>query len=206
MRKEQMIQRVINLPFEKHDIIITDNDGVEVSVFRPKEVPRRLRQKYDPNKNFQIWLKEGDEHFRPNHLRLIIDLDLRMRSRPDLQKRLLQAFDDIFYGENPDIVVERFKSETFEHKLNSLNIITTLMQLFTIEQEINYTSESKFDPPTLFLLGWVRAAICRNKEIDNLCMSIGRFQPPPSRFTDMENKKKHHKYNPNRPNLWYFTE
>lgn len=203
---EDMKQRVISLPFEKHDIILTDNNGVEVSVFRPREVPRRLRQKYDPNKNFQIWLKEGDEHFRPNHLRLIIDLDLRMRSRPDLQKRLLQAFDDIFYGEDPDIVVERFKGEVFEHKLNSLNVITTLMQLFTIEQAINYTSESKFDPPTLFLLGWVRAAICQNKEIDNLCMSIGRFQPPPSRFTDMENKKKHRKYNLNRPNLWYFGD
>lgn len=204
---DQMIQRVINLPFETYDIILTDNEGVELSIFRPREVPRRLRQNYDPNKNFQIWLKEGNEHFRPNHLRLIIDLDLRVRSRPDLQEKLAQAFDDIFYGEDPDIVVERFQEDIFEHKLNSLNIIATMMQLFVVEQAINYTSESRFDPPTLFLLGWVRAAICRYKEIDNLCMSIGRFQPPPSRFTEMDNKKKkNRKYNPNRPNLWYFDK
>jgi hypothetical protein len=200
---EEMVRRVIDLPFETHDIILTDNEGVELSVFRPRVVPRRLRQNYDPNKNFQIWLKEVTEHFRPNHLRLIIDLDLMVRSRPDLQRKLAQAFDDIFFGEDPDIVVERFQDDIFDHKLNSLSVIATMMQLFVVEQAINYTSESRFDPPTLFLLGWVRAAICRYKEIDNLCMSIGRFQPPPSRFTEMDNKKNR-KYNPNRPNLWYF--
>ncbi len=200
---EDMTRRVVNLPFETHDVILTDNEGVELFIFRPREVPRRLRQNYDPKKNFQIWLKEGNDHFRPNHLRLIIDLDLRVRSRPDLQEKLARAFDDIFYGEDPDIVVERFHYDIFEHKLNNLDIIATMMQLFVVEQAINYTSESRFDPPTLFLLGWVRATICQYKEIDNLCMSIGRFQPPPPKFTEMDNKKNR-KYNSNRPNLWYF--
>ncbi|MFZ3058516.1 MAG: hypothetical protein WA102_02150 [Candidatus Methanoperedens sp.] len=205
MRQQDMIDRVLNLPFEEFDVLLTDNDGVELSIFRPRKVPKRLRQNYDPNKNFQIWLKEDDDHFRPNHLRLMIDLDLRVRSRPDLQKKLLTAFDDIFYGEDPEIVVERFRDETFEHELNSLLIITTLMQLFVVEQAINYTSESKFDPPTLFLLGWVRAVICGYKEIDNICMSIGRFQPPPLTFTSKDNKK-HKKYDLNRRDLWYFEE
>lgn len=205
MRMEQMTQRVIDLPFETFDTILTDNEGVEISIFRPREVPRRLRQNYDPNRNFQIWLREGNEHFKPNHLRLIIDLDLRVRSRPDLQRNLAQSFDNIFYGEDPDIMIERFNAAVFEHELNSLRIIATMMQLFIVEQTLNYTSESKFDPPTLFLLGWVRATICHYKEIDNLCMSIGRFQPPPPRFTDMENRK-HRNYRSNRPNLWYFGE
>ena len=135
----------------------------------------------------------------------MIDLDLKIRSRPDLQKELLKAFDDIFYGEDPEIVVKRFNGIKFEHELNSLIIIATMMQLFIVEQAINYTSESKFDPPTLFLLGWVRAVLCKYKEIDNLCMSIGRFQPPAPRFTSMENKK-HKKYSSNRPELWYFNE
>lgn len=200
---KQMIQRVITLPFEIYDVILTDNEGVELSVFRPRKVPKRLKQNYDPNKNFQIWLKEEDNHFRPNHLRLMIDLDLRVRSRPDLQEKLLKAFDDIFYGEDPEIVVERFRDETFEHELNSLLIIATLMQLFVVEQAINYTSKSNFDPPTVFLLGWVRAVICGYKEIDNICMSIGR--PPSPRFTSMDNKK-HKKYDPNRRDLWYFKD
>jgi len=53
--------------------------------------------------------------------------------------------------------------------------------------------------------GWIRAVICRYKEIDNICMSIGRFQPPPTRFTAMDNKK-HRKYDPNRRDLWYFED
>jgi hypothetical protein len=118
---EEMVRRVIDLPFETPDIILTDNEGVELSVFRPRVVPRRLRQNYDPNKNFQIWLKEVTEHFRPNHLRLIIDLDLMVRSRPDLQRKLAQAFDDIFYGEDPDIVVERFQDDIFEPAFPTLN-------------------------------------------------------------------------------------
>jgi len=202
---QEITKRAIDLPFEEHDVILTDNNGVELSIFRPIKVPKGLRQKYDAKKNFQIWLKEKDDHFRPNHLRLIIDLDLKVRSRPDLQKELLKAFDDIFYGEDPEIVVKRFNGIKFEHELNSIIIIATLMQLFIVEQAINYTSESKFDPPTLFFLGWVRAVLCRHKEIDNLCMSIGRFQPPPPRFTSMENKK-HAKYSPNRPELWYLNE
>ena len=52
-------------------------------------------------KNFQIWLKEGEREFRPNHLRVMIDLNLRIRSRGDLKERLLFAFDNIFYGRDP---------------------------------------------------------------------------------------------------------
>lgn len=205
MKMKDMIKRAIDLPFEQHDIILVDDNCVELSIYRPIKVSKGLRQEYDSKKNFQIWLKDKNNHFKPNHLRLMIDLDLKLRSRPDLQKELLKAFDGIFYGEDPEIVVKRFEGVEFKHELDSLAIIANLMQLFVVEQAINYTRESKFAPPTLFLLGWVRAVLCKHKEIDNLCMSIGRFQPPPPKFTSMDNKK-HRNYSSDRPELWYLDE
>ena len=205
MKMKDMVKRAIDLSFEEHDVILVDDEGVELSIYRPIKVPKGLRQEYDSKTNFQIWLKDKDNHFKPNHLRLIIDLDLKLRSCPDLQKELLKAFDDIFCGEDTEIVVKRFESIKFKHELNSFAIIANLMQLFVVEQAINYTKESKFDPPTLFLLGWVRAVLCKHKEIDNLCMSIGRFQPPSPKFTSMDNKK-HRNYKSDRAELWYFDE
>ena len=77
-----MFEKVKNLDFDVHDIVFY-KEGIEVSIFRPSELSNRFKD-YDKSKNFQIWLKEGNRDFRPNHLRVMIDLNLRVRSRPDL--------------------------------------------------------------------------------------------------------------------------
>lgn len=172
--------------------------GVEIYIIRPKG---KFKQ-YDPKKNFQIFIKEGERKFRPNHLRIFIDLHLRVRSRPELKDKLLIAFDSIFYKKDPIVSVKKIKKENFEHYLNSISIIAVLSQLFIIEQEYNYIGESKYDPPTLFYQGWIRQFIDSSKEIDNLCMSVCSRQPPAAKYTNLENKK-HKKWNSNNPELWY---
>lgn len=203
MKYNEIFSVIKNLQFDVKESICIDDNNVELFIIRPSEVSSNLRNEYTKEKNFQIWLSYNDvRKFRPNHLRILIDLNLRARLRPDLTKKLLLAFDSIFYREDPNEAINSLENEKFEYMLNSLKIIANLSQLFLVEQEYNY-QESKFDPKTLFYQGWVREFIHNSKEIDNLCMSVARFQPPKAQYTDRENKKNLRKYQPDLKPLWY---
>ncbi|ODS38276.1 MAG: hypothetical protein A7315_12705 [Candidatus Altiarchaeales archaeon WOR_SM1_79] len=200
MKYKETFKIIKNLEFDKEKIICKEK-GIEIFILRPSKLSKRFKD-YDVKKNFQIWLREGERVFRPNHLRIMIDLNLRVRSRPDLKKGLLLIFDNIFYGNDPDLEIKRIENENFEHFLNPLRIIANLAQLFIIEQEYGYPGESNYDPGTLFLQGWIREFIDSPKEIDNLCMSVCRPQPPKTQYTSKENKK-HKNYEKNLKPLWY---
>jgi len=203
MLKADMFKIVKELPFDKR-VSVFKKGGLEVQLFRPSVLSARFKD-YDVKKNFQIWLKEGDREFRPNHLRVMIDLNLRVRSRPDLKKDLLLAFDNIFYGKDPEKELLKLQKENFEHYLNELMIIGVLVQLFILEQEYGYHKESMFEPPTLFFQGWIREFIDNPKEIDNLCMSVAHGQPPIAKYVNRENKKN--KFFVKEPSaLWYLGD
>ena len=104
--------------------------------------------------------------------------------------------------EGPEKELQELEKEKFEHFLNPLIITGILFQLFVIEQEYGYARESKFEPATLFLHGWVREFIDSPKEIDNLCMSVAKGQPPKAKYVSLENKKDK-KYDDNLKPLWY---
>ena len=200
MIKSDMFKIVRDLKFDEKKTVYKRGKAT-IQLYRPSKLSQRFR-KYDPKKNFQIWLKEGEREFRPNHLRVFIDLNLRIRSRPELKKELLLTFDEIFHGADPEKELEARSKEDFEHYLNHLTVIGILSQLFLIEQEYGYTEESKFDPPTLFFQGWVREFIDSPKEIDNMCMSVSKGQPPAAKYVNRENKKDR-KYKPGLKKLWY---
>ncbi|MEK6844303.1 MAG: hypothetical protein AABX83_02650 [Nanoarchaeota archaeon] len=202
MDKQALFEIVKELPFDTNKVVYKSED-LEIYIFRPSKLSKRF-ENYDPKKNFQIWLKEGERIFRPNHLRVMIDLNLRVRSRQDLKKKLLLAFDNIFYGADPEKELKELSKENFEHFLNDLIIIGILSQLFIIEQEYGYHRESKFDPPTLFFQGWIREFIDNSKEIDNLCMSVCNGQTPLAKYVKLENKKDK-KYDNNLKPLWYIS-
>lgn len=202
MDKAKMFKIVKNLPFDTNKVVYKEK-GVEVYLFRPSKLSNRFKG-YDLKKNFQIWLREGERTFKPNHMRVFIDLNLRIRNRPALKKKLLKAFDNIFYGADPEKELAGLRKEKFEHFLNSVTVIGVLSQLFIIEQEYGYRKESMFNPPTLFYQGWIREVIDAPKEIDNLCMSVANGQPPASKYVNLENKKSKH-YNKNLKPLWYLT-
>lgn len=67
----------------------------------------------------------------------MIDLHLRVRSRPDLKNKLLIAFDKIFNKENSLTAIKNLIREDFEHSLITLKFIAILDQLFLIEDEHN---------------------------------------------------------------------
>lgn len=200
MQFEVVFEKIKALEFDKRLDIVSDG-GVTLFVLRPSKVSSRFIN-YDINKNFQIWLSEGRREFKPNHLRLMIDLNLRVRSRPDLKSELLAAFDAIYHQTDPDVVIEKLQGEAFDHFLNTLRIIAHLSQLFIIEQLWGYNKESRFDPPYLFYQGWVRQCLDNTKEIDNLVMSIARGNPPDAKYTKLDNRK-HKDYSITPKPLWY---
>lgn len=203
MNKENMFKIIKELNFDNNQTVFKEAN-FSVYLFRPSRLSNRFKN-YDIKKNFQIWLKENERSFRPNHLSVLIDLNLRVRSRPDLKEHLLLAFDKIFYGADPEEVLGKIAEEKFEHFLNPLKITGCLSQLFLIEQEYCYHKESMFEPPTLFYQGWVREFIDNPKEIDNLCMSVCSGQTPLSQYTNKENKKSRQFCETLKP-LWYIEK
>jgi len=161
-----MFKIVMGLPFDIKKSVYKQRN-TEIYLLRPSKLSARFKD-YDPKKNFQIWLIEGKREFKPNHMRVLIDLNLRIRSKPELKEKLLLSFDNIYYGKDPEKELLELKKEKFEYFLNDLVVIGILAQLFHIEQEYGYARESKFDPPNLFFQGWIREFIDNPKEIDNL--------------------------------------
>ena len=200
MDKSKLLDIVKKLEFDE-EFVLFDNNEVRLYINRPSKVSAKFRS-YDLKKNFQIWMSEGSRTFRPNHLRLLLDLNLRVRSRPELKNDLLTSFDQIFYGTDPKNALISLEKEYFQHFLNSIVLIGHLAQAFIVEQEYSYKKESNYDPPSLFLQGWVRQFIDSPKEIDNLVMSVANRQPPSSRYVDLENKKSR-KYWENPKPMWY---
>lgn len=200
MEKAELLKVVKELEFDT-DFVLFNGESTKLYINRPSKVPPRFRS-YDLSKNFQIWMSEDSRTFRPNHLRLLIDLNLRIRSRPELRDNLLLGFDKIFYGLNPKEALNSLEKEHFKHFLNPILLIGHLAQAFLVEQEYSYNKESNYNPPSLFLQGWIRQFIDSPKEIDNLAMSVANRQPPSSKYVDLENKKSN-KYVGNLKPMWY---
>lgn len=200
MRALDRLQQIKELQFDT-EVPIHSSGGIDVYILRPSKPPKRFNH-YDVNKNFQIWLREGERQFKPNHLRVFIDLYLRSRSTPTAKTEILKSFDSIFYGQDPIIAIKNIKKLKFEHYLNPIEIVATLSQLFIIEQEYSYHKKSKYSPSSLFYQGWIRQVIWQSKEIDNICMSIANGNPPAVSFTRQDDKN-HKKFVDNREALWY---
>jgi len=200
-----MTELIRELKKDVHVSVYSD-DNVTITLHRPSKLPPRMDpKKYDVDRNFQIWLHYPDgRNFKPNHLRVFIDLGLRSRCRSDLKRSLCLAFDAIYNGQSPEVAISLLKNESFPLELNSIEVIAYLAQLFVIEQEFNYLGESKFEPKTLFFQGWIRAFLDSFKEIDNLSMSAASGQPPLVRYTFKENRK-HAKFSDDREELWYLS-
>ena len=203
MIKAEMFEIVKNLEFDKRTSVYK-NGQTEIFLVRPSKLSSRFKY-YDKDRNFQVWLKDGEKEFRPNHLRLLIDLNLRARSRGDLIKQLLTAFDNIFYGKDPEVELKKLPNEKFEHYLDDLITIGILTQTLILEQEYGYHKESNYNPPSLYLQGWIRAFICNMKEIDTLLSRICGNNPPEAKYT-CQDDKNHKKFSEGNKPIWYLED
>lgn len=201
MTYEKMKEIVLDLPFDTLTEVY-HNGAQAILIYRPSTLSKRFKN-YDVNTNFQIFLRIGDDKpFRPNHLRLLIDLKLRVREIPQSKEELLIAFDKIFYGEEPLVAIKPLARICFTQYINPIDITAILAQLFIIEQDIGYGGISTFNPPSLYIHGWIRTFIDAEQEIDQVIYRICRNTPPAVKYTCQDNKN-HPKYNPNAQLLWY---
>lgn len=201
MTYNDMRKIVLDLPFDTMTEVYNNGEQA-ILICRPRTLSERFKN-YDVNTNFQIFLKIGnDRHFRPNHLRLLIDLKLRARELPQAKEELLIAFDKIFYGEEPLKAIKPLTHFRFTQYINPIDITAILAQLFIIEQDIGYGRKSTFDPPSLYIHGWIRTFIESDQEIDQIVYRICRNAPPATKYTCQDNKN-HVKYNPDPELLWY---
>lgn len=178
--------------------------GIEFILKRPKQAGRNLKRKYQPETNLQIWIKEGNEEFMPNHLRVLLDLEFKMLFRPQYREDLLTIFDRLFYGEDPDVLYEQVKNLEYPKELRDLKYDLYLTQLFFVEQAVSYSFRSNFDPKYLYLQGWIRCLLMREMEIDKLLWAATR-NPPPVKFTKKDNRR-HREYDPDAKPLWYMEK
>lgn len=201
MLYSKMHNKIISLPFETMTEVYS-NGYQKILVFRPSTLSARFKN-YDVNKNFQIFLQIGDDRpFRPNHLRLLLDLKLRSRELPETIGDLLLTFDKIFYGADPLDSINHIKHIHYTQYINPIDITAVLAQLFIIEQNIGYGGKSTFNPPSLYIHGWIRTFIASEQEIDQIVYRICRNTPPAVKYTCQDNKN-HKNYNKNVQPLWY---
>lgn len=203
MTYDEMREIVLDLPFDTMTEVYNNGEQA-ILIYRPSTLSERFKN-YDVNTNSQIFLKIGnDKPFRPNHLRLLIDLKLRARELPQYKEDLLIAFDKIFYGDEPLEAILPLTHIHFTQYINSIDITAILAPLFIIEQNIGYGHKSTFNPPSLYIHGWIRTFIASNQEIDQIVYRICRNTPPAVKYTCQDNRN-HPRYNPNAQLLWYLN-
>lgn len=201
MTYDEMKEIVLDLSFDTMTEVYNNGEQA-ILIYRPSTLSERFKN-YDVNTNFQIFLRIGDNKpFRPNHLRLLIDLKLRARELSQSKEELLIAFDKIFYGANHLDAIKPLTHIPFTQYINPIDITAILAQLFIIEQDIGYGGKSTFDPPSLYIQGWIRTFISSEQEIDQIIYRICRNTPPAVKYTCQDNKN-HPKYNTNAECLWY---
>lgn len=187
---------------------IYSNDEFIIYAIRPSTLNKDMQRKnYDVRTNFQVWLnnKRTGYEFMPTHLRVLIGLKIIIMNQPELREDLLLAFDKIFYGEDPKTAIKNIKVKV--KYVDDLDITAVLAQLLLIEQEMGFAGESKYDPKSLWLQGWIRTFIDSNDEIEKLIKSVfgygGKSGTPKVKYTCQDNKKTPKKYNQNAKPLWY---
>lgn len=197
----EMTRIAQQLPFDKK-VTVHKNQGYEIFFLRPSSLSSRFKN-YDINSNFQIYLKEPyKEAYKPNHLRLLFDLYNLSKENPSNQNDILETFDNIFYGEDPLTAVYKLTSLNYTQCLSPIDINAILAQSFIIEQNIGYGSKSKFNPPSLYIQGWIRTFIDSDKPLDQLCYRICRNTPPAAKYTCKDNAFNK-RYTSNNTVLWY---
>ncbi|MEW6592921.1 MAG: hypothetical protein AB1305_04510 [Candidatus Hadarchaeota archaeon] len=185
MNFESLKKQVVKVKLGERKTIYKIDENTEIFVNKPLKVPAKLKQsqRYDPKNNFQIGLKKsGKKEFLPNHLRILIDLQLKKEDNPKKAEILFDAIENIYNGAD----TTKYKANLYKLKFNREieNSFTDLClaQLFMLEQDINY-GFGKVQPPRAYLMGYIRMIRLGVEEIDKLLWSSTRH-PPRKKFRE----------------------
>ena len=177
MNFEVAKEKIEKLAIGSSETIYKFDDGIELYVHRPEKLGRSLKREYALHKNFQIFMKKPKEkEFKPNHLRILINLHLKKISDPKKADILFDILEKIYHGDDPLLYKKDLEILDFRMSLDSALVDVCLAQLFMCEQEICYT-DGKVKPPRAYLMGYIRMVRHRAEEIDKLLWSSTRHPP-----------------------------
>src|SRR3989344_836840 len=114
-------------------------DDIELYVHRPEKIGRSVKQTYDIKKNFQIFMKKpGHNDFKPNHLRILINLHLKKESDPNSAEIIFDILEKVYNGDDPLKFKDKLNELKFRMSLDSALVDVCCAQLFMAEQDIAY--------------------------------------------------------------------
>ncbi|MBI2663657.1 hypothetical protein HYX15_03970 [Candidatus Woesearchaeota archaeon] len=178
MDYKELLKIIIDLKIgENKNIYRIDN--TDLWIHRPEKLGRSLKskEKYEIKTNFQIFMRgQNGKAFKPNHLRILIDLHLKLISNPNSAKKLFDILEDIYNGKDPLEFKNDLSKMNFKMQLDSALINVCCAQLFMAEQDINYT-KGKIQPPRSFLMGYIRFIKAGQENIDKILWSSIRHPP-----------------------------
>ncbi|MBD3312775.1 hypothetical protein GF352_04970 [archaeon] len=186
MNYDEMAKIIRGLGLGAEKVVYKD-DRVALKIFRPKKLGGSLKNKeYDVMNNFQIILeKQGQDSFLPNHLRALLNLDLMMKTNPEDFEKFYQIIEKIYEGADPDNFKEQLSKLSFRFIYDSPYIILCYIQLFMLEQDLNYTT-GKVQPPRAYLMGYIRFLRTGEQNIDKILWSATRHPPRVKFWRDWE--------------------
>ena len=149
--------------------------------------------KFSPQ-DFAVGLVIPDRsEFYPTHVRLLFDYYLKRLSEPRQSKKLFEAVERVYEGDDPEKLVQDVGALTFQMQLDEPIVNLVYTQLLMIEQDLNFgpggTKKSKYDPPRGFLLSFIRWVASGENEIDRVITAAVRNYPPPTRFKGSSMRK-----------------
>ena len=184
MKYNDLLEIIKNLKIGESEELYKTDDS-KIWIMRPEKLGRSLKnkEKYDIKRNFQIFMKKGEEReFRPNHLRILIDLHLKLISNLEDSKIVFSSLEKIYSGGDPLEFKNELNGLKFKMQLDSALTNVCCSQLFMAEQDINYT-HGKIIPPRSFLMGYIRFVKSGQENIDKILWNSIRH-PPKKEFRE----------------------
>jgi len=177
MKYLQLLKEIEKLSIGERKELYSEQ-GDKIMIFRPEKLGRSLKNKnYEVSKNFQIILKKPNEkEFLPNHLRVLIEVNHRIKKNKKNSERFFEIIEEIYNGEDPLKFKKELEQLGLEGEFDSSIITLCLIQLFMAEQDINYT-HGKVQPPRAFLMGYLRFIKTQEQNIDKILWSSTRHPP-----------------------------
>lgn len=178
MEFEKLKEIIASLKMNESKTVYELDDGVKLFLHRPEKLGRSLKRKtYDPKKNFQIFMKKPEhKDFKPNHLRVLLDLHLKRDSDPKNAEKIFDVIEKIYQGADPLNFKSILTNLKFRMFLDSPLVNVCCAQLFMAEQDVNYT-DGKIQPPRAFMMGYIRMIRTGEFEIDKLLWNSIRHAP-----------------------------
>lgn len=179
MEISTLYNQLKELKKEQRKVIYTSKDGTQVTATHTGKI--------SPH-DFAVGLViSGQREFYPTHIRLLVDLYIKRESNPEGAKRLLEAFERVYKGEDPLLIKNNIKTLKFPMKFDSPETNLYCAQLFFIEQDLNYgpdgSKKSKLNPPREYTMRFIRWVLSGDNQIDRIIFAAaGRRYPAPTRY------------------------